>query len=194
MTWRPCSAAAASVEGAPGGAVRHPRPFLSAEGAAMSCAVGLCVLVLACEAAPPPRAPLNSLEFLSTAPIGQKIHADMAKPEAELYEPRPDLVDPDLLLLQWKVSGQNLGPKPITLEWATRPEGTWTFIGEERLPNTGSYRWRLADYMPSKVYLRLSVRDLAGNVTVAQTPVPSTLFIGQPELREVVIVPLTPSR
>ena len=37
------------------------------------------------------------------------------------------------------------------------------------LPKTGKYIWAITEKVPPKVYLKLTVRDIAGNVAVAQT-------------------------
>jgi hypothetical protein len=102
-------------------------------------------------------------------------------PKAELYSPQADSVRPDCLLLTWKASGDNLAAKPITLEWACREDGPWTFIGEEQMPNTGRYLWQIEENTPAKVYLRLTVRDRAGKATVVQTP--CLLVIGRTEVK-----------
>jgi hypothetical protein len=88
----------------------------------------------------------------------------------------------DRLLLTWKAEDRNLTANPISLEWSARPDGPWSFIGDAQLPNTGKYSWKLPDNIPPQVYLRLSVRDLAGNVAIAQTSEPLWVDFVKPEI------------
>jgi hypothetical protein len=70
----------------------------------------------------------------------------------------------------------------VTLEWAELPTGQWHVIGTD-LPNSGKHVWRLPSQMPSQVYLRLSVRDQAGNIAVAATQKPVLIDLTPPEFR-----------
>jgi RNA polymerase sigma factor (sigma-70 family) len=88
---------------------------------------------------------------------------------AELYAPK---CDPDRLgavVLTWKAGVSPGAVTGVALEWASRPAGPWAAIGKRWLPNTGRYSWRLPAALPRKVYLRLSARDTAGNIALAQT-------------------------
>ena len=77
----------------------------------------------------------------------------------------------------------------MSLEWAARPEGPWTFIGEAQLANTGRYVWQIAENTPPKVFLRLSVRDTAGNTAIAQTPQPIMIDMTRPDVGNVIVMP-----
>jgi hypothetical protein len=111
-----------------------------------------------------------------------RIEVDTTLPMAELYSPQPDPVHSDRLILSWKAEDRNLAPNPVSMEWASAPNGPWTFIGDPQLPNTGRYSWQVPDNIPPKVYLRLSVRDTAGNNAVAQTDQPVLIDLQKPEL------------
>ena len=76
---------------------------------------------------------------------------------------------PGHLLLRWDAADKNLTPAPISLEWSERREGPWQAIAVD-LPNAGQFSWNLPEKLPVEVFLRLRVRDLAGNETVAITP------------------------
>ena len=66
--------------------------------------------------------------------------------------------------IHWTVSDDFLGSKPITLLFNENRYGSWTPIAAG-LPNSGQYHWRVDSRVPDKFYLRLEVRDEAGNVT-----------------------------
>jgi hypothetical protein len=111
-----------------------------------------------------------------------RVEVDTTPPEAELYGPQPEPGKRDTLILTWKASDRNLATNPITIEWAERKEGQWSFIGPEALPNSGRYSWQVPANVPPSVFLRLTVRDAAGNTAVAQTPEPVLIDFSVPEV------------
>jgi hypothetical protein len=112
-----------------------------------------------------------------------RVEVDITPPEAQLYCPVPDPAKRDTLLLTWKATDRNLAVNPITLEWAPKPEGPWAHIGSEMLPNSGKHSWEVPPNVPPNVFLRLTVRDTAGNVSVAQTDKPVLIDFSEPEVR-----------
>jgi hypothetical protein len=114
-----------------------------------------------------------------------RVERDTKLPDAKLYGPELDPTNPGCLVMIWQAADKNLTDKPVSLEWAERREGPWDFIGEPQLANTGRYSWKVPEHAPAKVYLRLSVRDQAGNVAVAQTNEPILIDLVVPELEKV---------
>ncbi len=123
-----------------------------------------------------------------------RIEVDTTVPLAELWEPKPHPTRRDTLILMWKATDNKFGPTPIALQWAERPDGEWHPIGPGELPNagdyvgqvpniTGSYAWQVPANIPSHVYLRLLVRDLAGNESVAQPAEPVLVDLNEPEVK-----------
>jgi len=117
-----------------------------------------------------------------------RIELDTVKPLAQLFKPQADSQNRDTLLLSWSAKDKNLTPTPITLEWSERLDGSWQPIGVD-LANTGQYAWQLPPTMPVQVYLRLRVKDLAGNEGVAVTPEPQLVDLTEPEGRLVDVAP-----
>src|SRR5206468_25507 len=116
-----------------------------------------------------------------------RLECDTTQPAAELYAPQPDSGRPGSLVLSWKAEDRNLSANPVTLEWSSN--GTaWEFIGEPQLPNTGRYTWQVPPKIPPKVYLKLTVRDTAGNVAVAQTHEAQLIDLTEPVLGSVQVV------
>jgi hypothetical protein len=111
-----------------------------------------------------------------------RVEMDTTMPEGELLRPQPDPAHHDALILSWKASDRNLTATPITLEWAAKKEGPWECIGPHELPNTGTFSWQVPENAPPSVYLRLSIRDTAGNVAVAQTAEPILVDLSVPEV------------
>ena len=83
--------------------------------------------------------------------------------------------DADKLFISWEASDNRaLADKPISLSYSDRPGGPWTTIAAG-LENTGQYAWPLKSNLPQRLYLRLEVRDAAGNVGIFETPEPTAL-------------------
>jgi hypothetical protein len=118
-----------------------------------------------------------------------RVERDTVPPRAELNFPKADPNRRDTLLLTWTADDKNLTTTPITLEWAPRKDGPWEFIGAPELPNTGRYAWQVPANVPPSVYLKLTVRDGAGNVAVAVSPEPQTVDLSVPEISSVSISP-----
>ncbi len=111
-----------------------------------------------------------------------RLEVDTAAPSAVLYaveaDPRPE--KRNTLHLLWNATDRNLANNPISLKWSERPDGEWQTIAAE-IPNTGRYAWQMPANLPFKVYLRIEVSDLAGNVNQAQTPEPVLVDLTEPE-------------
>jgi hypothetical protein len=135
----------------------------------------------------------------SGEPPQVRVELDASAPKAQLFSPVPDPSQPNSLILSWSAVDRNLANNPITIEWAERKEGPWNPIGDQ-LPNSsatgalpaeasGSYIWQLPERMPSRVYLKLTVLDTAGNRAIAQADKPVLIDLSVPETRNIVVAP-----
>jgi hypothetical protein len=122
-------------------------------------------------------------------PPEMRVELDTTAPKAQLFKPVPDANQPNTLILSWSAEDRNLPENPITLEWAERKDGTWTPIGGPSLPNTGQYAWSLPSNIPSRVFLRLTVRDAAGNEARAQTDKPELIDLSVPQTKIIGVAP-----
>jgi hypothetical protein len=109
-----------------------------------------------------------------------RIEVDTTPPVAKLYLPQPDSQRHDALVLHWEASDRNLSLNSITLQWAERQDGEWKTIASD-LSNSGRYLWQPAPTMPYRVYVRLLVKDAAGNVTIDEIPDPVLIDLHEPE-------------
>jgi hypothetical protein len=116
-----------------------------------------------------------------------RIELDQTPPEARIFAPQPIPNTPDTLMLTWEAEDRNLAAEPVTLEWAASTCGPWQFIGSSRLTNTGKMIWKVPAGAPSMVHLRLTVRDGAGNIAVAQTQKPVVIDLKEPRVANVAI-------
>jgi hypothetical protein len=121
----------------------------------------------------------------------------------DLQEPQGDLQAAEIgqgnladhLLVRWTASDENLEARPIGLFYAMEPQGPWSTIATD-IDNSGQYAWRLLRQVPQKLFLRLEIRDKAGNVAIRTSPAPVVLNLPQPtgRLRSVRPVQEDPSR
>jgi hypothetical protein len=86
------------------------------------------------------------------------------------------------ILIRWLVSDKQLADKPISLSYASDPQGPWEAISGWQ-PNSGSYEWSVGPGVPAKLYLRLTARDAAGNVSRAESPQPIIVDLAKPRAR-----------
>lgn len=91
------------------------------------------------------------------------VGVDSRSPEGEITGiqygtgPRAGQLD-----IRWKVRDHRLSDRPIGLSFSADVGGPWTPIASG-LPDTGQYYWHVGTSVPPRVYLRLEMRDVAGN-------------------------------
>jgi hypothetical protein len=110
------------------------------------------------------------------------INVDTEKPSGRILSADVDPNSPGTILVRWEANDSFLAARPISLYWSNTVAGPWAPIGLD-LANTGSHAWTTSANMPGPVYLRLEVRDLAGNLLVVDTPSPMPLSPGRPRVR-----------
>ncbi len=86
------------------------------------------------------------------------------------------------ITISWRVTDDNPSDKPISLSYAANPNGPWEPIcGWQQ--DTGSYAWQVGAGVPSRLYVRLVVRDAAGNHSFVDTPQPVLVDLSKPTAR-----------
>ncbi|HJZ91667.1 MAG TPA: hypothetical protein VKE40_12405 [Gemmataceae bacterium] len=121
-----------------------------------------------------------------------RVDVDVTPPAVTIFEPVPDRTQKDTMVLRWTAVDRNLATDPITLEWSDGPRGPWMPIAAadalgassgaaKRLPNSGSYAWKLpANFPTHKVFLRVTARDTAGNITEVTSTEPILVDLNKP--------------
>ena len=109
------------------------------------------------------------------------IGIDLTRPVARITALDPGL-DGGELVIRWEASDALLEPRPISLLYSDQPRGPWLPIASG-LENSGSYQWRLDNSAQERIYVRLEVRDEAGNVGSYETPDPVSLDRQRPQGR-----------
>jgi hypothetical protein len=98
------------------------------------------------------------------------VGVDTNKPQAKLWiADAPTAVRPCELSIRWNADDEMLAARPVSLSFSDSPTGPWSTIAAG-LENTGRYDWRLDNRVPDSIYVRLEVRDEAGNSLVVDTP------------------------
>jgi hypothetical protein len=85
----------------------------------------------------------------------------------------------DHLILYWRAEDDNLPRQPVSLYYSSRLSGPWSTVAAN-LENTGQYAWRIERHVPERFYLRLEVRDAAGNVAAFRTREPIAFGVRAP--------------
>ena len=88
----------------------------------------------------------------------------------------------DHLMVQWQATRSLATDEKASLAYSNHPSGPWV-TAAANIPNNGHYAWRLARHLPRKFYVRLEVRDQAGNVAGDQTQVPVEVTLPTPSGR-----------
>jgi hypothetical protein len=111
------------------------------------------------------------------------VGVDVTKPTARIVsvQQRGDEQGPTLDI-RWESDDRLLPPRPITLSFAEQQDGPWTTIASG-LPNTHSYDWRFDVRTPERIYVKLDVRDVAGNAASYVTPEPVVIERVRPQGR-----------
>ncbi len=109
------------------------------------------------------------------------INVDLTKPAARITA--TDVAqEQGELSIRWEASDGALEARPVSLWFSDQPRGPWTPIASG-LENTGSFVWRLDNHAPEQIYLRLEVRDEAGNVGADETRTPLLIDRQRPQGR-----------
>jgi hypothetical protein len=110
------------------------------------------------------------------------VGVDLTKPSARILSAQQGTGgDSNNLIITWEASDRMPAARPISLSFSSNISGPWSPIASG-LENTGRYAWPI-DAHASQIYVRLEVRDAAGNVGVFTTPDPITVDHSQPSVR-----------
>jgi hypothetical protein len=111
------------------------------------------------------------------------IQVDQTPPVARLL-PLQQIAQGGLYQVQigWFAQDDRLADRPIALSQSTNVEGPWEPISGW-MENTGRFDWTVSSLAPRRVYLRLEVRDAAGNVTSVITDQPLLIDTTPPTAR-----------
>jgi hypothetical protein len=111
------------------------------------------------------------------------IGVDTVKPVGQIISVDPGTGEQkNGIMIRFEASDSTLAARPISLYYSATASGPWNPVGMD-LPNSGSFEWLPEPTIPASAFLRLEVRDLAGNVCVVDTPQPYSLQPSRPRIR-----------
>ncbi len=97
------------------------------------------------------------------------IEVDTTKPKASITGVRPGTgQEAGVMHVFWQAEDKNLAAESIELYHAPSREGPWAPIAKN-LKNTGQHRWTPPTDAGAHAFIRLLVRDKAGNLTLSET-------------------------
>ena len=102
------------------------------------------------------------------------IEVDTTRPTAQLTTVRLAPDDGPAVYVGWTSQDRNLGTGPTELSYAVNRQGPWLPIAKG-LKAEGEYRWAPPADIGPHAFVRLSVRDQAGNTTITETTQPVAL-------------------
>ncbi|MCE5267014.1 MAG: hypothetical protein LLG00_03935 [Planctomycetaceae bacterium] len=111
------------------------------------------------------------------------IGVDLSKPTARIVATQQGSdAEAGHLVITWQADDRMLAARPVSLSFAETRAGPWLPIASG-LENTGRYAWALDSRLPPRIYLRLEVRDEAGNVGVHELAEPILIDQSRPRIR-----------
>ena len=111
------------------------------------------------------------------------VGVDLTKPTARIVSAQQGVeAEAGHLIISWQADDKMLAARPVSLSFSPSRSGPWLPIASG-LENTGRYAWPMDNRTPPQFYLRLEVRDEAGNVGVHETSTPITIDQSRPTIR-----------
>lgn len=86
------------------------------------------------------------------------------------------------LQIRWRVRDDHPAEKSVSLYYASNRNGPWEPISAWK-EDSGSFDWTVGPDVPSHLFLRVIARDLAGNVSKAETSTPIVVDLSRPSAR-----------
>lgn len=122
------------------------------------------------------------------------VGVDMTKPQGNLVSAQQGSGnEAGEMVISWEAGDERLAARPVSLRMSESPNGPWHTIASG-LENTGRYAWRVDQRVPPRVYLRLEVRDEAGNVRIDDSTEPVEVQRVRPQGRIRDVRPLGEAR
>lgn len=83
------------------------------------------------------------------------------------------------LLIRWRTREEHPAEKPVFLYYSLSRQGPWQPIALG-MDDAGQFAWSVGPGVPSKFFLRLEIRDAAGNLARVETPEPLMVDLSRP--------------
>ena len=111
------------------------------------------------------------------------VGVDLSRPTARIISARQGVDDETgNLIISWQADDRMLADRPVSLFFSESRAGPWLPVAKG-LENTGRHAWPIDERTPARFYLRLEVRDAAGNVGVHEMDEPIEIDRSRPTVR-----------
>ncbi len=111
------------------------------------------------------------------------VGVDLTKPAARIISARQGVdAEAGHLIISWQADDKMLAARPVALSFGQSRTGPWLPIASG-LENAGRYAWPIDNRTPPQFYLRLEVRDEAGNIGAHEMSEPITIDQSRPTIR-----------
>jgi hypothetical protein len=98
-----------------------------------------------------------------------RVGVDLTPPKVRLTTAEPDPQGrPAVMKINWQADDEHLGPQAVSLAYSSSPRGPWLPLAIG-IPNEGGHLCKFDQQAPDSVYLRIEVRDEAGNLGAQST-------------------------
>lgn len=137
----------------------------------------------------------NGVGFVSDPPQPGEgpevaVTVDMTPPAGSLHSmQQPN----NQILIAWTAQDRALKGRTATLLYGLSPNGPWERIVENQESASGRYLWNVPKSLDRQVYLRVEVRDMAGNLAAIHAEKPLPLDRTQPRARVIGIESIRPT-
>jgi hypothetical protein len=84
------------------------------------------------------------------------------------------------VLIQWRVKEDHPSDKSVSLYYATSRNGPWEPISGWKEDQNGEFEWQVGRGVPVQFYVRVLIRDAAGNVGKAESVQPVVVDLSRP--------------
>lgn len=101
-----------------------------------------------------------------------RVGVDLTAPLVRLTTAEPDEKNrPCRLKINWEAQEEHLGPQAVTLSYSASPQGPWLPLAAG-IASSGSHVCEFSPHGPDQAYLKIDVRDEAGNIGTYATTTP----------------------
>lgn len=111
-----------------------------------------------------------------------RVTVDRTQPYAEIQSVHRLEPNSTQLIIKWTAQDRELHEYPVALFYSTQPNGPWELIAGWT-KNTGNLVWTPPPVGTPRYYIRLDVRDAAGNVARIDNDRPFTVDTARPKVK-----------
>ncbi|MEI8383558.1 MAG: hypothetical protein WCJ09_25805 [Planctomycetota bacterium] len=111
------------------------------------------------------------------------VAVDQTPPTVELLSAQQGLgASSNRVQVRWRIADEHLASKPVAVYSSPTRTGPWEPVSGWQ-DDQGGFEWTVAANSPPQFYVRVMVRDVAGNTAKAESPQPILVDLSRPTAR-----------